>query len=607
MKSLKLLITSMFMIGILIPAHSQFKNKTFGNGKVVVKKGEKGIKINTVNKKKVNYSNAFSGMTILKVKDYNPVKHGFKFTNSFPVRILQGLDKKGLDKELADKISENTKYGLCGGMALASHEMFLYNLKVPTRESIPNIEDPLYYYLVDALMDSFGDRKRNVVKLKSWHIKPEAELQRLSYAELLGVKQALSAGKPVQLMLLYNIKGKGRLWDNHQVLAYGLQESKGKGYIQIYDPNEPLTSASRINYTIVGDAIEMEQPLYNQDNKPSTNDQGQPLYRSVYGFFTVNEPLQNPVTRPAYLATRGKQAYIKGMKALNKSAFTIANGLYEFYKMRPEDIAKELKNAGFKVQDVALMLKSKFNYSADRVAITLKRMGYRSNEVADVLRKKFSATASTASKSLKRAGYNATETAQALKSNFQQNAQQAFTLLQKAGFRTGDIVGAVKSQFNTTTQQMITMLKNINTKTNDIANLLKSKYGQSNQAIVNALKSAGVPIPELGDVMRTTLGITKGSDAVSILKRANVSRKDVINILKSRYNYGASTMAKTLKSAYNMSALDVAKQLKSTYNASVNTVASALRNGANYSIADCISALRSAFNLGLAQARKLFN
>lgn len=193
-----------------------------------------------------------------------PSTHAFKFDNSFSLTIPLPAPFPPI----------TAGYGLCGGMASAALDYFLSCIPIPSTSSVPAFGTPLYNYLLSRLLDSLGRPGFDMVKkFLSWTQRPDINSNLLATAEgaigpaaniilgplpagvahfvkVNGVQEltareefpatvaSLSAGRMLVLGLVYKGPGALDIWENHQVLAYGIDRvSSTVTNIKVYDPN----------------------------------------------------------------------------------------------------------------------------------------------------------------------------------------------------------------------------------------------------------------------------------------------------------------------------------------------------------------------------------
>jgi hypothetical protein len=174
--------------------------------------------------------------------------HGFKFDNSFSITIPLPRPFPSIP----------ASFGLCGGMATAALDYFLSCIPIPSTTAIPTSGTMLFNYLLRRQLDSISAPTFGMVeKFLTWTNLPDTRpsgairvlvptaglvpgLQELTVPEFRATVASLAAGRPVVLGLVYVGPGSVSLWDNHQVLAYGISSvSPTVTNLRIYDPNEP--------------------------------------------------------------------------------------------------------------------------------------------------------------------------------------------------------------------------------------------------------------------------------------------------------------------------------------------------------------------------------
>jgi hypothetical protein len=188
-------------------------------------------------------------MTSVRVPGFTPQASGFRFANHFPHVPLRSI---GIPHVVAVPIGDASN-GLCGGMAFAARDYFELGRTPPTDTTAPG-SGPLYDYLVQRLLDSFGLPAGPVRYLdlmnpalpdgETWlsrlRITPHGRAWRMVQQEWPKVQTDLDAGRPSPLGL---VKVKSidpfQLGENHQVLAYGYDLDGGRLTLHIYDPNWP--------------------------------------------------------------------------------------------------------------------------------------------------------------------------------------------------------------------------------------------------------------------------------------------------------------------------------------------------------------------------------
>lgn len=184
---------------------------------------------------------------------FKPSKHGFEFTNSFN----QLPDLPNLPANLDRKIENiNVNYGLCGGMALAARDFFLNRRPIPSTGSTTPQSGALFDYLWQRQIDTFDPDHGwgYLAKFLKFYL-PTTFTRAKSVSEFRSVIDALDAGQPTVLGLVYVRAGNGNLWDNHQVLAYDHTTSGGETRIKVYDPNCPQDDDIEVRVELKGQGI----------------------------------------------------------------------------------------------------------------------------------------------------------------------------------------------------------------------------------------------------------------------------------------------------------------------------------------------------------------
>ncbi|MBL9001096.1 MAG: hypothetical protein JNK25_08165 [Phycisphaerae bacterium] len=198
-----------------------------------------------------------------------PSHHGFQFHNSFtgtPIPpLLRGL---GLEGAVPDT------FGLCGGMSLAACDLYLTGAVVPADTKPPREGTPLYAYIYRRQTDSLGTMGVMAAKFAQWMLLPDTSETGDSTAgrtagELPAILARLERGELVPLGLVYakadppdsrsaGNTGRDRLWENHQVLAYGLASVHG------HAATANAIAGDRTNH------LATSPPLRIEDNAPDT-------------------------------------------------------------------------------------------------------------------------------------------------------------------------------------------------------------------------------------------------------------------------------------------------------------------------------------------------
>jgi len=192
------------------------------------------------------------------IRTFLPSTHGFRFRNSFsgsPLQVSLG--------KLGESLGIPQNYGLCGGMSAAAADFFLARRTIPAQSNVPSDSESLYDYIYTRQMDSLGDAFRYALIFLRWmEMRDEgiAGTRSRSIPCLGAVRDSIDAGKPIMLGLVFSTTRKGKLWENHQVMAYDLSRTPVEklktrsGFsgvtdwsIHIYDPNFPKNDGVRID------------------------------------------------------------------------------------------------------------------------------------------------------------------------------------------------------------------------------------------------------------------------------------------------------------------------------------------------------------------------
>lgn len=173
--------------------------------------------------------------------EFLPSRHGFAFTNSFAGSPLGNTGLPAFDR-LA-KGAVNGRFGLCGGMSSAAADLFLARRDPPTLTTPPVEGTAWFAYLRRRQVDSLGPGLGIAQQFARAMTAPDRGLAGVQTSTLLalhGIVRDLHAGQPVVLgMVLTGGDRPGKLWENHQVLAYGVAHAGDTTAIRIYDPNYP--------------------------------------------------------------------------------------------------------------------------------------------------------------------------------------------------------------------------------------------------------------------------------------------------------------------------------------------------------------------------------
>lgn len=188
-----------------------------------------------------NFSTAPFGTPVKTVHTgFLPDKNGFRFANYFAAKL-----------PFVSKF--DSTYGLCGGMVKAAADFFEHNLTLPDVANVPKPGSALYRYLLKRQFQSFGTGYFYLVKFFNWWFtRTTPKTQELTALEWKKIKPQLDQKRLVQFGMVYVDRHEGKMWENHQVLAYAYEEYSGNFYrIYIYDPNYPKRNDIYISAQLV--------------------------------------------------------------------------------------------------------------------------------------------------------------------------------------------------------------------------------------------------------------------------------------------------------------------------------------------------------------------
>jgi hypothetical protein len=235
-----------------------------------------------------------------------PSKHGFEFRNVFrgsPLPALLRNAESGPLRAMRAGVDAGlpSEYGLCGGMSLAAADFYLSRATPIQTTTPPVLDTPLYEYLYQRQTDSMGQWGVMAMKFWKWMSLPDRSkagesTANLSAAELPVIIARLKARQLVPVGLVFTSQADGgRIWENHQVLAYGVAErDDGVVDIRIYDPNFPKDDECVVRVTPVGKSDKPKEVVADRIN-------GKGAVKKVRGFFAM--PYQ-PRIPPKSLVSR---------------------------------------------------------------------------------------------------------------------------------------------------------------------------------------------------------------------------------------------------------------------------------------------------------------
>lgn len=196
------------------------------------------------------------------IEGFRPSLHGFAFVNSFsgsPLPIDVGVKPSNL----------SSSFGLCGGMSFAAADYFIAHKAPPPDTRPPAQGTQLYTYIYKRQATSIGPMGAMGMKFVEWMKLPTSgpdSTHARTLQELPGIVAALRRQEPVVLgLVLVSAADSREPWNNHQVLAYGVDESvSGRTDIRIYDPNFPKRDDVVIRITREGEDCSIESIVPNR-------------------------------------------------------------------------------------------------------------------------------------------------------------------------------------------------------------------------------------------------------------------------------------------------------------------------------------------------------
>ncbi len=177
-----------------------------------------------------------------------PSRDGFKFVNSFSGYPLPA----DVSKLLPDP-GQNFHFGLCGGMSAAARDFYLSGQQIPDIFSPPAKDTPLYQKLYERQLDTLRWYNfKYALKFIMWMARDDNNqwfwrgTRKLTCDEYPKIAMALTSGDGLAVLglVLVKVPDKFKIWENHQVLGYSLQEGPDRQtnhsfIVSIYDPNFP--------------------------------------------------------------------------------------------------------------------------------------------------------------------------------------------------------------------------------------------------------------------------------------------------------------------------------------------------------------------------------
>lgn len=176
----------------------------------------------------------------VRVGQFRPSVHGFKFANSFQSMPHISIPFPTGPLDIGDAAN-----GMCGGMVYAVRDYFEAGLPIPTQNTAPGSNSPLYIYLTVRLYDSFDipvgpARYWGLMSPLTFDFGEGGRGWITARIEWPLIKADLDAGKLSPMGLIRTISVNPLdMGTNHQVLAYGYTAQGSNVRIYVYDPNHP--------------------------------------------------------------------------------------------------------------------------------------------------------------------------------------------------------------------------------------------------------------------------------------------------------------------------------------------------------------------------------
>jgi len=216
-------------------------------------------------------------------RGFKPSVHGFEFPNIFKLK---------LDVPIMFLPKFSTVFGLCGGMSLTAADFYTHQSSLTRVGKVPANGSTLFNHLFSQQLRSFGESFIYVGKFFTWWmLQSTLQVQQTSLQEWSKLKKLLDQGKPTTLGLVYVDSGTGKLWDNHQILAYDYEQaSPTELYINIYDPNYPKRDDVFIKATLntVSTSTRKVNRLVCEQHVPDSR------VKTIRGFFVIDVNNEKP-------------------------------------------------------------------------------------------------------------------------------------------------------------------------------------------------------------------------------------------------------------------------------------------------------------------------
>jgi hypothetical protein len=226
--------------------------------------------------------------------NFLPSRSGYKFTNSFNQLPRPSVSQFPQLPDLPES------YGLCGGMSLGARQHFQQNRRIPATDAVPRSGTQLFNLLWSRQLTSFGRANYYVGQFIAWMALPDGTrlgVRKRSYDHFADIRADLNKKIPVVVgQVIVSAKTSAKVWENHQVLAYGYARgANGSAVINIYDPNFPLRDDITIRCTRITVATTLKREGFKMVTAPiygfrcvQTVPGAKVPNRTIRGFFRIN-------------------------------------------------------------------------------------------------------------------------------------------------------------------------------------------------------------------------------------------------------------------------------------------------------------------------------
>jgi hypothetical protein len=201
------------------------------------------------------------GITVGDVAGFLPSRNGFRFPNSWPGEpdITVPMPPPFPPVKIG-----NAANGLCGGMVFAVLDLFNAGHLPPASSQNPADPSPAFSYVVQRQLDSFNIPS-GIIHYYTWMQLPASDDEVSLFGDTItlisgisnltinqsmpAIRKTIDAMHPCPLGLI-TVHGAdpGQLGLNHQVLAWGYEDSGAMTTVRVYDPNLPGDNSAAITF-----------------------------------------------------------------------------------------------------------------------------------------------------------------------------------------------------------------------------------------------------------------------------------------------------------------------------------------------------------------------